>query len=381
MKSINNIFSYATSELSQDAFLCWLFSYAMKDADNNPGIKACAIDFLKQFVPELENEEEIWLSEMPVRQYKHIDILLTVNDKYKVIIEDKTFTEEHDNQLIRYFDIVEKDYKGYIVKGVYYKIGFQSNTDTIEEAEYYYVDLYKILATIEKYKSETESEVFQSYYQYILQWKNNIEKYMTAPVCEWGWAQINGFYNYLKGKFPEMIIDYGYVPNQTGGFYGMWFFNNSYLFNGEDCYELYLQCEFSNRDKKICYKVKSHSENKISKLERNILTCKGGDEKMNLAKKYGFNKPPRYGSGKTVTLGIYNNDSKELNGMSFLEVEKVVTQAVDNFKRLVKELTEQKYFYRASALTADAPFLSHQIWYLYYTGVVYTMGDDIVDRE
>ena len=27
----NNIFSYATGELSQDAFICWLMSYAMKN--------------------------------------------------------------------------------------------------------------------------------------------------------------------------------------------------------------------------------------------------------------------------------------------------------------------------------------------------------------
>lgn len=50
MKEQNNIFHYATSELSQDAFLCWLFSYALKDADNDAALNACAIDFLKQFI-------------------------------------------------------------------------------------------------------------------------------------------------------------------------------------------------------------------------------------------------------------------------------------------------------------------------------------------
>ena len=27
----NNLFNYATSELSQDAFLCWLASYALEE--------------------------------------------------------------------------------------------------------------------------------------------------------------------------------------------------------------------------------------------------------------------------------------------------------------------------------------------------------------
>ena len=48
------------------------------------------------------DEQDIWLSEAPKKQYKSIDVLLTVNDKYKIIIEDKTYTSEHDDQLNRY---------------------------------------------------------------------------------------------------------------------------------------------------------------------------------------------------------------------------------------------------------------------------------------
>ena len=33
----NNLFNYATSELSQDAFLCWLASYALEDAEPRCG--------------------------------------------------------------------------------------------------------------------------------------------------------------------------------------------------------------------------------------------------------------------------------------------------------------------------------------------------------
>lgn len=31
----NNLFYYATKELSQDAFICWLCSYALEDADDS----------------------------------------------------------------------------------------------------------------------------------------------------------------------------------------------------------------------------------------------------------------------------------------------------------------------------------------------------------
>ena len=80
----NNIFHFATGELSQDAFLCWLFSFALKDADDEPVLKSCAVDFYQAVCSGIENESEVWLSEEPTRQYnKSVDILLTVNDKYK----------------------------------------------------------------------------------------------------------------------------------------------------------------------------------------------------------------------------------------------------------------------------------------------------------
>lgn len=81
----NNLFQYATSELSQDAFICWLLSFAIKDCQKDPALTACAKEFLRLFVPALK-DDDVYLSEPPRRQYKSIDVLVTVNGKYKVII-------------------------------------------------------------------------------------------------------------------------------------------------------------------------------------------------------------------------------------------------------------------------------------------------------
>ena len=35
----NNLFEYATSELSQDAFICWLASYAHEEAEKDAALK------------------------------------------------------------------------------------------------------------------------------------------------------------------------------------------------------------------------------------------------------------------------------------------------------------------------------------------------------
>lgn len=333
----NNIFHYATSELSQDAFLCWLFSFALKEVDSDPALKACAEDFLKQFVPELGNENEIWLSNEPERQYKSIDILLTVNDKYKIIIEDKTHTKEHGNQLERYIDTVKSDFANYIVKSIYFKIGFQSDISAIEEAGYMYFGLESILPVIEKYASRTTSEIFTSYYFHLKQWHNDINKYKCLPLCKWSYAQINGFYNSLDKDFCGMRSDYGYVPNQSGGFYGMWFYNDIYrTYNGAR-YELYLQCEFSNGELKICYKASSQSDTKIDKEVREYFRGKKENDRLNVAEKYGFKKPPQLRGGKTSTLGIYNFDS---NNISHVEIKKILFKAIESFKQLIKELDE-----------------------------------------
>ncbi len=48
----NNLFNYVTSELSQDAFLCWLASYALEDAEPDDTLRSCAREMLELFVPE-----------------------------------------------------------------------------------------------------------------------------------------------------------------------------------------------------------------------------------------------------------------------------------------------------------------------------------------
>ena len=237
----NNIFSYATGELSQDAFICWLMSYAMKDAENDTALRMCAHDFLGQFIPELSCEENIYISEIPQKQYKSIDVLLTVNEKYKVIIEDKTYTSEHDNQLRRYFDIVCEDYKNFTVKGVYFKTGFQSDLSAIKESGYIYFDRQAILKTIEKYADKTQNRIFRDYYEYLKNLNDEVEKFKTLPVEQWNWHQINGFYEYAKkNNKSDMNYNYGYVHNKDGGFYGMWMYNGTYKYIQDDKYSMYL---------------------------------------------------------------------------------------------------------------------------------------------
>ena len=51
--SKQNLFGYATSELSQDAFICWLLSYAIEGgASKDAALHGCAVEFLRKVLPD-----------------------------------------------------------------------------------------------------------------------------------------------------------------------------------------------------------------------------------------------------------------------------------------------------------------------------------------
>lgn len=103
----NNLFNFATSELSQDAFICWC---ANAFNSNKPELKSMSIDFIHMLT---ERNDEINSVDV-VRQFSKnvqvdektlklkIDVLLIINGEIAIIIEDKTYSSLHDSQISRY---------------------------------------------------------------------------------------------------------------------------------------------------------------------------------------------------------------------------------------------------------------------------------------
>ena len=98
----NNIFMWATKELSQDAVVAWLL------ANNGIG-KAFVKSLLGDNCPDnFDNKCEIIDVET---QRNSIDVLVTLkfDDEYQaIIIEDKTNTFLHNNQMLKYIEKVSK---------------------------------------------------------------------------------------------------------------------------------------------------------------------------------------------------------------------------------------------------------------------------------
>lgn len=96
-KEENNMFKYATKELSQDAFICWCINWINYDKNKNLGKQILKL-IIGNKIKELNYDDiEVQIR----RQYYNIDILLVINRKFFIIIEDKIDSSEH-NQLDNY---------------------------------------------------------------------------------------------------------------------------------------------------------------------------------------------------------------------------------------------------------------------------------------
>ena len=156
----NNLFSFATSELSQDAFICWCLNWINYP---NEELYPMAKDIFSNLLEEkdLENEEvEI------KRQYKKIDVLVILkNSKIAYIIEDKTYTSEHSEQIKRYRENIQNDFKEEIntIKTVYFKTGFWFSYDDLVSADIK-IDREDFLKIIKKYKGK--NQILDDYCEY-----------------------------------------------------------------------------------------------------------------------------------------------------------------------------------------------------------------------
>ena len=127
----NNLFHFATSELSQDAILAWLINWY--NDPRNPRLR----DLSRTIVSRLSGVEESEVAVVDIfRQLNKIDLLLILNQTTAVIIEDKTWSEEHNDQINRYRKSLEESLNRHEfncniqrIRTVYIKTGFFTDDD------------------------------------------------------------------------------------------------------------------------------------------------------------------------------------------------------------------------------------------------------------
>ncbi len=141
---VPNIFTYATKELSQDALICWLVACAKDETDER--LRECGRKFVQALmrsgdgaVIDVSNDSPTRVRHVgsydvggvldgPEPQYQKIDVYFQAEvdgKRVSFVIEDKTDTEMHGDQLERYRSIVQGDkYEEDLIKPVYFKTGY-----------------------------------------------------------------------------------------------------------------------------------------------------------------------------------------------------------------------------------------------------------------
>jgi hypothetical protein len=161
-----NLFKIATSELSQDGFLTWLLQWGDNSfANENRNLYNIVQSFIKILI-----DEDIIINKVKTgRHWVDIDIWAEINNEIFIVIEDKTNTSEHSNQLERYRKIAEKYYekRQFKLKYVYLKTGNESSAtlDKVRHVGYKVIDrkiLLKVLTSI-----TVTNDIFNDFVEYL----------------------------------------------------------------------------------------------------------------------------------------------------------------------------------------------------------------------
>ncbi len=210
----NNLFQFATKELSQDAIICWCLNWIhYPDSKLYP----LAIDLFKLLgQTDVDCDQKITIK----KQVKKIDILVLLHDKNRaLIIEDKTYTSEHDNQLERYKEVINTEGHsiGFTVDGntdiqtVYFKTGYFFDDDKligINKKANIIVDGKKFLDIISNNAYKGASEILDDYAAYLsakleenVQHENFVGKSSDERLYI-SWSRISQ-YKLMRTLFPE----------------------------------------------------------------------------------------------------------------------------------------------------------------------------------
>jgi len=330
MKEYNapNLFSFATSELSQDAMFAWLLQWS-DDAYLSSDKEMCQLG--KRFMSLMTHIPAEDIHNVKVgRQMKNIDIWAEVNDDTLLVIEDKTGTTVHDNQLRRYKEIVEKDYKDKMenLRFAYVKIENEPRSleEFIEEEGYDTIYRGQLLDVFNSYTGE--HPIVRDYREHLQSIEDKTNAYQTLPVSQWKGGYVwQGFFKQLE-KTIDFVDEWGYVDNKSNGFMGLWT-----IWQGNQEALIYLQFENS----KLCVK----------------LNCKQPGNESTLRKKYHLKlmqkfaeagvrirKPERFGKGEHMTIGVV--DSEEVFPGDICDFDKLSSKLKILNELIIEILQESK---------------------------------------
>lgn len=302
-----NLFTFATSELSQDAFFAWLLRWV-----NHPHseLYAPAKDLLRILCGEdwsgLENES----LHVEIRtQEDDIDIKAIINDHIVLVIEDKVDAGEHGQQLEKYIKLTQERHENAKLLFRYLKTG-NSSRARIKQVERSIVGLNHQFNTIERgsvlkvlrMHQNIQNDIYRDYAAHLetIEQESNVYreslKNLNKRAIQGLFMELEAFVNKMQQeeKLPSGHKDWEYVSNADGGF---WSFTYAWQAIPEGV--LYVQLEMrESSEPKLYLKVKDPKKNAINTKLLN-------ESLIEIAKNVHLqiDKPASYRKGNYRTFG------------------------------------------------------------------------------
>lgn len=312
-----NLFKYATSELSQDAVICYLLEWAKPEYKTiNNNCHTIGKKLLDSFFDKYEERQKpnLYSSIEIYRQVHRIDILCIVNNTFYIIIEDKTNTSHHSGQLEKYFEAVNK--KRQIneenILRIYYKSGEEYDKEALHDYK-----LFSKIDILEVLKEETQNQIIIDYKGYISK-LNNTSNYKNLPFDKWETNTWISFVSDLKNKSGEIrtnlsdLVELGdQITHGRGGNKGVYF--NRKIIN-KDNIMFYLRISFEK--KRIEFKLQQIDNGTIITKEMtnkyfNLINEKLSTE-IKKSKAPSSKKPPKTKTIATVNQLVIHMDVNHL---------------------------------------------------------------------
>ncbi|MEZ0486221.1 hypothetical protein [Fibrella aquatica] len=305
-----NLFAYATSELSQDAFICWLAEWAdPKWKHVDPILHQTGQAFVADMIHKVHatfNPSTIETVNVKP-QFEKLDILIEINknkaDKLAILVEDKTHTSNHSGQLDRYYKIVQE--AGYGVSQMvplYFKTGYQSRFDTIGKFKTYL--RHDFLAVLQRGKQQgVANAIYDDFLAHLQKVDFLIKQFSIRPVDKWEYHDWVGFFTVLYDQRSTLSssseddgANWGYVANPSGGFVGYWWYFKP---QSNKTYMPYLQLEQNI----LCFKIEvtDPANQKTAQDEANRLILQAARQ-LGLS---GVERPKYMRTGRAMTVAYW----------------------------------------------------------------------------
>jgi hypothetical protein len=338
-----NIFQFATSELSQDAFLAWLLQWAdikFKVADVD--LHNAAQDFLIQLLGDNIDHSYNINTVDSGNQWLDIDVYAEINNEILLIIEDKTGTNEHSNQLARYKTLAQEwcnqnNYKKLVC--IYLKTGVESKTvlQRIEEISGFKVFPRKNFLNFLQAHPNVTNNIFNDFRDHLVLLEESYNDFNHTLVKHWEGKEWKGFYQHLEEKIS--LTWWGYVNNPSGGFWcavliwPMW-----------KGFPVHMQLE----QRRLCFKI-SFDKNEIdieeSEYDKNTSQDEWQQIVLSAAKRQGITEITRPRSyvhrGTNRTVAIVSEQDWLGNGETMIDLESVVAR-LNKYKSFIKEVAKEQ---------------------------------------